>query len=202
MKDTARTLISALAAAVLFLLFFLFLHWNVIVSILLGAGVYFGLFFLLKPNRKIAGIDVESMPGGEEIQKLLEDAKADLAEMQKAGKAITAPAVQANAAALSETGTRILAYLQENPDKIKLARRFFTYYLDTAAQLLARYVDFQNTGLHSEEVTEILQKTADALPVLNSAFERQFTHLMQGELLDVEADIELLKSTLKMEGGK
>jgi 5-bromo-4-chloroindolyl phosphate hydrolysis protein len=202
MKDTARTLISALAAAVLFLLFFLFLHWNVIVSILLGAGVYFGLFFLLKPNRKIAGIDVESMPGGEEIQKLLEDAKADLAEMQKAGKAITAPAVQANAAALSETGTRILAYLQENPDKIKLARRFFTYYLDTAAKLLARYVDFQNTGLHSEEVTEILQKTADALPVLNSAFERQFTHLMQGELLDVEADIELLKSTLKMEGGK
>lgn len=202
MKDTARTLISALAAAVLFLLLFLFLHWNVIVSILLGAGVYFGLFFLLKPNRKIAGIDVESMPGGEEIQKLLEDAKADLAEMQKAGKAITAPAVQANAAALSETGTRILAYLQENPDKIKLARRFFTYYLDTAAKLLARYVDFQNTGLHSEEVTEILQKTADALPVLNSAFERQFTHLMQGELLDVEADIELLKSTLKMEGGK
>ncbi len=202
MKDTARMLVSALAAAVLFLLFFLFLHWNVIVSILLCAGVYFGLFFLLKPNRKIAGIDVESMPGGEEIQKLLEDAKADLTEMQKAGKAIADPAVQANAGALSETGTRILAYLQENPDKIKLARRFFTYYLDTAAKLLARYVDFQNTGLHSEEVTEILQKTADALPVLNSAFERQFTHLMQGELLDVEADIELLKSTLKMEGGK
>ena len=41
-----------------------------------------------------------------------------------------------------------------------------------------------------------------SLPVLNKAFEKQFTHLMQGELLDVEADIELLKSTLKMEGGK
>ena len=63
-------------------------------------------------------------------------------------------------------------------------------------------MDFQNTGLHSAEVTDILQKTAEALPVLNSAFEKQFTHLMQGELLDVEADIELLKSTLKMEGGK
>ena len=103
---------------------------------------------------------------------------------------------------LYATGVRILAYLKENPDKIKLARRFFTYYLDTAAKLLARYVDFQNTGLHSPEVADILQKTAEALPVLNSAFEKQFTHLMQGELLDVEADIELLKSTLKMEGGK
>ena len=38
--------------------------------------------------------------------------------------------------------------------------------------------------------------------MLNTAFEKQFAHLMQGELLDIEADIELLKSTLKMEGGK
>lgn len=161
-----------------------------------------GLFFLLKPSRKIAGIDVESMPGGGEIQKLLDDAQTDLADIDKAVKAIADPAVQQDAQALYATGTRILAYLKENPDKIKLARRFFTYYLDTAAKLLARYVDFQNTGLHSEEVTEILCKTAESLPVLNKAFEKQFTHLMQGELLDVEADIELLKSTLKMEGGK
>lgn len=38
--------------------------------------------------------------------------------------------------------------------------------------------------------------------MLNSAFEKQFAHLMQGELLDIEADLELLKSTLKLEGGQ
>ncbi len=202
MKDTSRMIVSALTAAAAFLVLFLLLHWNLIICVLLCVGIYFGLFFLLKPSRKIAGIDVESMPGGEEIQKLLNDAQADLADIDKAVKAIAAPSVQRDAGALYATGTRILAYLKENPDKIKLARRFFTYYLDTAAKLLARYVDFQNTGLHSAEVTDILQKTAEALPVLNKAFEKQFTHLMQGELLDVEADIELLKSTLKMEGGK
>ena len=63
------------------------------------------------------------------------------------------------------TGMRIYAYLEENPGKIKLARRFFTYYLDTAAKLVERYVDFQNTGLRSEEVKDILRKTAEALPV-------------------------------------
>ena len=167
MKETSRMLVSSFAAAIVFLLLFLFFHWNLIVCILLCVGIYFGLFFLLKPSRKIAGIDVESMPGGEEIRQLLDDAQAE-----------------------------------ENPDKIKLARRFFTYYLDTAAKLLTRYVDFQETELHSGEVADILQKTAEALPVLNSAFEKQFAHLMQGELLDIEADIELLKSTLKMEGGK
>lgn len=84
---------------------------------------------------------------------------------------------------------RILDYLKENPDKIKLARRFFTYYLDTTAKILERYMEFQNTGLHSEEVEHILTKTAETLPVLNRAFEGQFTHLMQGELMDVEADL-------------
>ena len=202
MKETSRMLVSSFAAAIVFLLLFLFFHWNLIVCILLCVGIYFGLFFLLKPSRRIAGIDVESLPGGEEIQKLLDDAQADLGDIDQAVKAIADPAVQQDAQALYATGTGILAYLNENPDKIKLARRFFTYYLDTAAKLLARYVDFQNTGLHSEEVTEILCKTAESLPVLNKAFEKQFTHLMQGELLDVEADIELLKSTLKMEGGQ
>ena len=195
-------IVSSLLASAVFLVLFLLFRWNLIVCILLCAGIYFGLFFLLKPSRKIAGIDVESLPGGEEIQKLLDDAQADLGDIDQAVKAIADPAVQQDAQALYATGTGILAYLNENPDKIKLARRFFTYYLDTAAKLLARYVDFQNTGLHSEEVTEILCKTAESLPVLNKAFEKQFTHLMQGELLDVEADIELLKSTLKMEGGQ
>ena len=202
MKDTRRMIASTLTASAVFLILFLFLRWNLIVSIILCVGIYFGLFFLLKPNPKIAGIDVESMPDGEEIQRLLDDAQADLADIDRAVKATADPSVRQDAQILYATGVRILAYLKENPDKIKLARRFFTYYLDTAAKLLAQYVDFQNTGLHSPEVADILQKTAEALPVLNSAFEKQFTHLMQGELLDVEADIELLKSTLKMEGGK
>ena len=73
------------------------------------------------------------------------------------------------------------------------------YYLDMAAKLLSRYIKFQNTGVKSPEVLEILEKTAKALPVLNTAFEKQFTHLMEGELLDVEVDIELLKNALEME---
>ena len=63
-------------------------------------------------------------------------------------------------------------------------------------------MDFSDTGLKSGEVSDILKKTAESLPLLNRAFEKQFTNLMEGELLDVETDIELLKTTLEMEGGK
>ena len=202
MNEIFRMIFSVVAAAVVFLALFLLLHWHLAVCILICIGVYFGLFMTLKPSIKISGIDVEDLPGGEEIQDILNDAQNDLKEIYRAAKAINEPEVRKNAEILYNTGINILSYLKENPDKIKTARRFFNYYLDTAAKLLKRYVDFQDTGLRSEEVMEILGKTADSIPVMNEAFERQFTHLMEGELLDVEADIELLNSTLKMEGEK
>ena len=198
MKETSRMLVSSFAAAIVFLLLFLFFHWNLIVCILLCVGIYFGLFFLLKPSRKIAGIDVESMPGGEEIRQLLDDAQADLADIDKAVKEIKTSSVRQDAQALYATGARILTYLEENPDKIKLARRFFTYYLDTAAKLLTRYVDFQETELHSGEVADILQKTAEALPVLNSAFEKQFVEGDQG----IAVDMSFYATPRKLDGGE
>ena len=38
--------------------------------------------------------------------------------------------------------------------------------------------------------------------MLDRTFENQFTRLMEGELMDVEAEIALLENTLKMEGGQ
>ena len=70
-------------------------------------------FSLLKPSRKIAGIDVESMPGGEEIRQLLDDAQADLADIDKAVKEIKTSSVRQDAQALYATGARILTYLEE-----------------------------------------------------------------------------------------
>lgn len=88
--------------------------------------------------------------------------------------------------------------------KIPQARRFFLYYLDTAARLLGRYMELETLGLHTQEVLEVQRKTESVLPVLNQAFERQFTQLMAGELLDTEVDIQVLEqelegSTLKKE---
>lgn len=202
MKETGRMLVSTAAAAGIFIVLFMLMRWNIIICAALCVGVYFGMFLLLKPVRRIAGIDIGDMPDGEEIQKLIDEAGKDMADIDVAAAGINDSKVRSEAERLYGTGKRIMGYLNENPGKIKTARRFFTYYLDTAAKLLTRYVDFQDTGLDSDEVADILKKTGEALPILNDAFEKQFTHLMQGELMDVEADIDLLNSTLKMEGGK
>ena len=202
MKDVARMFVATAVAAVVFVGLYVLLHWSLVISLLLAIGLYIGLTLFLKPSRKIAGIDVAEMPGGEALADLLDEADNDLTSIRSATKRILEPQVREQAQALYTTGTRICDYLEENPQKIRLARRFLTYYLGTTAKLLDRYVELSETGLRTGEVAEILAKTAQALPMLNDAFARQFTHLMEGELMDVEADLVLLKSTLEMEGGK
>ena len=202
MKEMVTALISALISCAVFLLLFLAAGWNLAAAALLCILLYFGLGLLLKPRKKIGGIDVEKIQGGEELQKLLEEARKDLKQISMAAREITNIKAKEDAEALEAGGRRILSYLEENPEKISMARRFFTYYLDTAAGLLERYTQLQETGLRTPEVTEALRKTAGTFPVLNEVFEKQFTRLMEGELMDVEAEISLLENTLKMEGGQ
>ena len=202
MKEMVTALISALISCAVFLLLFLAAGWNLAAAALLCILLYFGLGLILKPRKKIGGIDVEKIQGGEELQKLLEEAREDLKQISRAAREITNIKAKEDAETLEAGGRRILSYLEENPEKISMARRFFTYYLDTAAGLLERYTQLQETGLRTPEVTEALRKTAGTFPVLNEVFEKQFTRLMEGELMDVEAEISLLENTLKMEGGQ
>ena len=61
MREVSRMLAAALAACAAFLALFFALRWHIAVCALLAVGVYFGLYFLLKPVRRIAGIAVEDL---------------------------------------------------------------------------------------------------------------------------------------------
>lgn len=201
MKNTGRMLISTTIACAAFLVMLFLINLHPIISGIISVALYLGLDMLLKPSVKLGGVDVQFIIGGKEMQKLIEDAKDDLNKIESDISAINSQTVKDDADKLYQTGKSMLEYLQENPKKIALARRFFTYYLDTAVSLLNRYVQLQKTDLHTSEINSAMQKTAEALPIMNSAFEKQFTHLMEGELMDVEADVDLLEKMMKMEGG-
>jgi len=57
-------------------------------------------------------------------------------------------------------------------------------------------------GMEIEESSpqSVMVKTRDALKILNTAFENQLNRLMQGDLMEVESEIEVLRHVIKMEG--
>ncbi|MEE3420630.1 MAG: 5-bromo-4-chloroindolyl phosphate hydrolysis family protein [Lachnospiraceae bacterium] len=200
MKEVLRTIGSAAVAVLFFFFLYSGMAFAAMPAAALSVGMYFGAYYLMKPRNKIGRIEVETMRDGIGSMKLMEEADKDIKSMEKAAPRIKDPAVAGDVRGLIATGRKILAYLTDHPEKIGSAHRFADYYLDMAAKLVDKYVDLEKTDMDEGSVANVMGQTKDALTALNRAFDKQLTRLMEGELMDVEADIRVLQETLKMEG--
>ena len=192
-------LAAAAAAAVIFIILAFVLQWEIPVALILSVALYFALSLLLKPRRKIGGIDVERLKNGAELEAEFDNAHGDLNVIEKAAQTANDEAIRAGAGKLEATGSAIIAYLEKNPAMVSNARRFLDYYLDTGVAILNKYMDLCKNNAPEAELSKITEQTRQAVDVLNKAFELQYTKLLEGEVMDIEGDIELLKKTLKME---
>ncbi|MGI6118082.1 MAG: 5-bromo-4-chloroindolyl phosphate hydrolysis family protein [Bilifractor sp.] len=196
-----RDILAAILSAGLFFALLMGARWNFLVAVLISVIVYFALTFLLAPRRKIGGVDVESMANGELIEEMLEDARKDISEIQKAGARASAPAIRQGAESLTRTGGSIIRYLEKHVDKIQQASRFLNYYLDTAADILTRYNEFQNSGAPAADMARVTENTTTAIRTLNDTFSSQYSKLLQGEVMSMEVDVDVLKSMAETDNG-
>ena len=175
--------------------------WDPLMAGIVAVGTYIGLSLLTTPQKKIGNVSVSRIRGGEEMRQLLDDADEDFQTLVRSGKQIKDSSVRNEVTKLQNTAEQIIRYLEKKLERIPAARRFFTYYLDVAGKLASRYVELQNTGLQTEEVKKVMRRTAESLPELNKTFAEQYTHLMEGELMDTDVELDVLKQMREMEGG-
>ncbi len=199
-KEYSSILLSIAGALIFFLLLWLCLGLGIMIAAALSAGMYGALTLLTSPRKRIGKIYVEGLPDGAELEAKLSQAREDFNSIGSSMEAIEDQEMKKESARLHGTAGKILAYLEEHPDKIASARRFIDYYQDTASKLLDQYVELQDSGLGTPEVKRLKGQTRQALLALNRAFEGQFEKLMQNELLDMDVDIRVLKQTMEMEG--
>lgn len=199
-KEIFSIIASVLIALLLFLLLFLRFHWNLILCMVLGAVMYLACSMLLRPVEKIGKIEVDSLNNGEFLSERLSEAASDYERMKKAATQIREQPLRAECSDLVNLAGNILKYLTDNPEKITAARRYIDYYQETAANVLGHYIELKKTGLSTSETEKILRRTQESVATLKAAFNMQFEKLMQNELLDMEADLKLLKQTLRSEG--
>lgn len=198
-KEIAASLISGFLAGGLFIILLFMFHWNLFVDIALSTGSFFGFSMLLKPRRKIGGINVDMLPDGETMSRQLEEAQKDFRCIEQAMQQIKEPSVRTETQRLRQTAENIISYLEKHPEKIRSARQFIDYYQETASSLLQKYIELQNTELKTDDIMRLKRNTIKAIGTLNTAFEEQFQKLMHSEILDMEAEIRLLEQTVKME---
>lgn len=200
MEQRKQNFMATLVSVFLFLVLYWGLEWNILVSALLAIGTFFGVYFLSKPRVKLGNLDVEMLQNGLELKELTDEADRDLKELNDYLRSIKSPEISKNGSALFELGTNIVTYLKRNPEKISKARRFLNYYLDTARDIVAKYAKFEGANIQSQELDELHGKTSKALVILQEAFKKQYVKLVANDMMDIEADINLLENTLREEG--
>lgn len=199
-KETAAGIFSGIISAVLFLVLVFLVKWNFFVCLAIAAAAFIGLCLILHPSKKIGGVAAESIDGGFELLKRLDAAQRGFQKIEDAMLEINDSSVRAEAEQLHSMSAKIVDYLTAHPDRIYAARQFIDYYQETAVKLLSRYKELEASGLRTNEVMRQRSDTLDALKTLNRAFEQQFEKLMSNEMTDTDAEIRLLKQTVKMEG--
>lgn len=199
-KETAAGVFAGIISAVLFLVLVFLVKWNFFVCLAIAAAAYVGLTLLLRPVKKIGGVAAENIDGGFELLKRLDAAQRGFQKIEDAMLEINDSSVRAEAEQLHSMSAKIVDYLTAHPDRIYAARQFIDYYQETAVKLLSRYKELEASGLRTNEVLRQRSDTLGALKTLNRAFEQQFEKLMSSEMTDTDAEIRLLKQTVKMEG--
>lgn len=196
-----QDILAAVLAAAAFLVLLAVFHWNFFVCLAIAVVLYFALSLLLAPRRKIGGVDVENLKNGEALEQTFDEAQKDLQTIEKAAQAASSPQIKKDARQLVSCGNSIITYLQTHVDKIPQARRFLNYYLDTAGDIMTRYVDFEKTNAPYSDQQQVTANTLQALSTLNHTFSSQYSRLLAGEVMNMEVDVEVLKKMAASDSG-
>lgn len=83
-----------------------------------------------------------------------------------------------------------------NSDKISKIQKLTDYYLVTVRKIVSRYAKLKINGIDSSESNELYIKIENFMPKLNDCFEKIYTSLFSSDILDVDAEIEVLINEL------
>lgn len=193
-------LLTAILTVAVFLLLVVPFSVPLLLSFLASGGFFFGYGRLAKPRLRIGVIKREQIGHGEDLQALMRDAAGDMEAILAASQQIAHTELRQQIQQLHGTGVRIMGYLNSHPNKITTARKFLGYYLDTSRNVVEKYRMLEESKLETAEVQRVRESTVRTMPILNAAFERQFTKLMANDIMDIEADLKLLETSLKLDG--
>lgn len=167
-----------------------------------GALVSAAAFYLNKPVIKVEGIDPKNIALTSEWPLIMHEANLDLEDIFNCMEKAPHESVSEKAGQLYKTAVEIINYIRENPSKLISGKKFLSYYLDTAAKICRKYMEFNKTISTTTEAEEMFEHTDKGLGLLVEGFDKQYAKLMEDDLLDIETDIAVLENTIKWDGLK
>jgi len=135
-----------------------------------------------------------------ENMESLNKARTDYAMIQGNIGMLQDKAMAAQVQHMQAIAGKLLKYLDSHPQRISSARRFIDYYQDRTAALIQQYVSLRKTGLENQEIDNLQCNMRTTFQGFTAAYEKQFTKVIDGELLDMNAEMKVAKQLMREDG--
>lgn len=181
----------------LFLPLYSLLH---LILALVVSVVVFKLARIAIPDKVVLVPEEPQPTGNPQLDALIAQKDAALAQMRKLDEAIAHEAVSENIRQISGLTEKIVAQVVRKPEKLGSIKPFMNYYLPTTLKLLNAYAQMDEAGVAGENITATQQKIETMMATIAAAFARQLDALFGAEALDIATDITVLEQMMAQEG--
>lgn len=94
----------------------------------------------------------------------------------------------------------IFRYLSKHPERESELRTFMDYYLPQTLKILETYAQLEAQGVETDNIRKAKDQISDLLDQLTESYERQLDKLFDTDVLDISADIDVMKKMLQNDG--
>ncbi len=115
---------------------------------------------------------------------------------------IADPEVSAKILRIEDLTKKIFAILDQRPEKEPQLYNFLNYYLPTTLKALESYARLEAQGIETAAIKEAKQKINHALDELADGYEKQLDKLFEDDVVDITADIDVMRKMLQKDGLK
>ena len=115
---------------------------------------------------------------------------------------IADPEVSAKIDRIEDLTRKIFPILDQRPEKEAQLYNFMNYYLPTTLKALESYARLEAQGIETAAIREAKQKITHALDELADGYEKQLDKLFADDVVDITADIDVMRKMLHKDGLK
>jgi len=159
---------------------------------MLGSGVGCALLYGLDTKRT----DLVSPNLTEQAAEALSQAEQQVQQIELANAQIVNPELTERLNRICHSARQVLGILLEKPDNVRKARRFLNTYLDSAQKVAQGYAKTHQKSASSE----LESNFRNVLVTIEDVFAEQHSKLLEDDVLDLDVQIEVLKTQLEKEG--
>ena len=176
---------------------------NYLIVILMTTGVIFGgkAFWDWRKNRT-PRLDLNELEAerAQYLQENFDKATADYNYLETALENISDRELSTQLRRLQRTAKNLLNHLEKNPARIALAYKFIDYYQDRAVKIVKQYQELEETHLSTDKVEDLKQRMKRTLAALDDAYQDQFEHILNDQIISADAKLTVMEQQLNAEG--